>query len=113
MVTPREIAEKLKRVETCSACEIEGQQHTCMVRDVRWCGRELARQLAWVKCSVRMPAPFVDVLGYSDSLNATFIVQLAGDVWARRDRRGIIVNDDLELFQISHWQQLPDLPEAT
>lgn len=40
-----EIADDLKRAETCPACSIEGQESSCVAIDARATGRRIARLL--------------------------------------------------------------------
>lgn len=41
----RRIAEYLKRLPSCHACRIEGQERYCECISARWAGREILRTL--------------------------------------------------------------------
>jgi hypothetical protein len=41
----RLIASALKRLPTCHACTVEGQQHDCQSITARWLGREILKTL--------------------------------------------------------------------
>ena len=122
MTTLLDIAEKLKRIEVCPACEIEGQQHTCIVRDARWCGRELARHVksgGWIRCDDRLPERGAMVLFWGSNLRTlygTAVIRaghLCEDSEFWRDEATEVGDGLIEypMASVSHWQPLPEAPE--